>query len=67
MFEFNHKILRTKLNEKMAGVQKRGGEVRYCLYGFDLSVFTKKDTSMGSLTCSGCTWSVFLKCKLSSE
>lgn len=32
MFEFNHKILRTKLNEKMAGVQKRGGEVRYCLY-----------------------------------
>lgn len=32
MFEFNHEILRTKLNEKMAGVQKRGGEVRYCLY-----------------------------------
>lgn len=30
MFEFNHKILRTKLNEKMAGVQKRGEILFVC-------------------------------------
>lgn len=30
MFEFNHKILWTKLNEKMAGVQKRGEILFVC-------------------------------------